>query len=81
LIPNPEEVFSSNRDGGQGYDDIYKFWKQKLVNNYLKVTDTSLLRFLWGYSLFDNKFNPMGTVNTDDKGNYTFTVECGKRIM
>jgi hypothetical protein len=25
LIPNPEEVFSSNRDGGQGYDDIYKF--------------------------------------------------------
>jgi hypothetical protein len=20
----------------------------------------------------------MGTVNTDDKGNYTFSVECGK---
>jgi VCBS repeat-containing protein len=29
-------------------------------------------------SLFDNKFNPIGTVNTDDKGNYTFSVECGK---
>jgi hypothetical protein len=29
LIPNPEEVFSSNRDGGQGYDDIYKFLKLK----------------------------------------------------
>jgi hypothetical protein len=25
LIPNPEGFFSSNRDGGQGYDDIYKF--------------------------------------------------------
>jgi hypothetical protein len=22
LILNPEEVFSSNRDGGQGYDDL-----------------------------------------------------------
>ena len=29
-------------------------------------------------SLFDNKFNPMRTVNTDDKGIYTFTVECCK---
>jgi protocatechuate 3,4-dioxygenase beta subunit len=29
-------------------------------------------------SLFDNKFNPIGTVNTDAKGNYTFSVECGK---
>jgi hypothetical protein len=26
---NPEEVFSSNRDGGQGYDDIYKFLETK----------------------------------------------------
>jgi hypothetical protein len=26
LTPNPEEAFSlSNRAGGQGYDDIYKF--------------------------------------------------------
>jgi hypothetical protein len=29
LTPNPEEVFSSNRDGGQGYDDIYKFLETK----------------------------------------------------
>jgi hypothetical protein len=28
LTPNPEELFSSNRAGGQGYDDIYK-WKLK----------------------------------------------------
>jgi hypothetical protein len=25
LTPNPERLFSSNRAGGQGYDDIYKF--------------------------------------------------------
>jgi hypothetical protein len=29
LTPNPEEAFSSNRAGGQGYDDIYKFLKLK----------------------------------------------------
>jgi outer membrane protein OmpA-like peptidoglycan-associated protein len=29
-------------------------------------------------SLFDNKFSPTGTVISDDKGNYTFSIECGK---
>jgi hypothetical protein len=29
LTPNPEEAFSSNRAGGQGYDDIYKFLETK----------------------------------------------------
>jgi hypothetical protein len=44
------------------------------------VTDTITSEILVGakISLFDNKFNPMGTVNTDDKGIYTFSVECGK---
>ena len=76
--------FSSNRDGGQGYDDIYKFLETKklLCEQELsgKVTDTITSEILVGakISLFDNKFNPMGTVNTDDKGIYTFTVECGK---
>jgi hypothetical protein len=44
------------------------------------VTDTITSEILVGakISLFDNKFNPMETVNTDDKGIYTFTVECGK---
>ena len=44
------------------------------------MTDLTTSEILLGakLSLFDNKFNPMGTVNTDDKGIYTFTVECGK---
>jgi outer membrane protein OmpA-like peptidoglycan-associated protein/tetratricopeptide (TPR) repeat protein len=76
--------FSSNRDGGQGYDDIYKFLETKKLlceqQLYGKVTDLATSEILPGakISLFDNKFNPMGTVNTDDKGNYTFSVECGK---
>jgi protocatechuate 3,4-dioxygenase beta subunit len=45
------------------------------------VTDLATSEILPGakISLFDNKFNPIGTVNTDDKGNYTFSVECGKK--
>ena len=75
---------SSNRDGGQGYDDIYKFLETKKLlceqQLYGKVTDLATSEILPGakISLFDNKFNPMGTVNSDDEGNYTFSVECGK---
>jgi hypothetical protein len=29
LTPNPEGFLSSNRAGGQGYDDIYKFLETK----------------------------------------------------
>jgi outer membrane protein OmpA-like peptidoglycan-associated protein len=76
--------FSSNRDGGQGYDDIYKFLETKRLlceqELFGKVTDTVTSEILVGakISLFDKRFNPMGTVKTDDKGVYTFTVECGK---
>ena len=75
---------SSNRAGGQGYDDIYKFLETKKLlceqQLYGKVTDLATSEILEGakISLFDNKFNPKGTVNTDAKGNYTFSVECGK---
>jgi hypothetical protein len=82
LIPNPEEVFSSNRDGGQGYDDIYKFLEtKKLVNNYLESDRHITSEILVGLKSFDNKFNPMGTVNTDDKGIYTLLLNAAKRIM
>ncbi|TDE00752.1 OmpA family protein [Flavobacterium hiemivividum] len=75
---------SSNRDGGQGYDDIYKFLETKKLiceqELYGKVTDLATSKIIPGakVSLFDNKYNPMGTVNSDEKGMYTFSVECGK---
>ena len=43
--------FSSNRDGGLGYDDI---------------------------SLFDNQFNLISEVISDEKGDYLFSVDCDK---
>jgi hypothetical protein len=52
LTPNPEEALSSNRAGGQGYDDIYKFLETKKLlceqELYGKVTDLVTLRFFQG---------------------------------
>jgi hypothetical protein len=47
------------------------------------VTDLVTSEILPGakISLFDNKFNPIGTVNTDAKGNYTFLWNAEKLIM
>jgi outer membrane protein OmpA-like peptidoglycan-associated protein/tetratricopeptide (TPR) repeat protein len=75
---------SSNRDGGQGYDDIYKFLEtRKLICEqqlYGKVNDLFTSEIISGakISLFDNNFNPLVTVDSDDKGQYAFSVECGK---
>ena len=76
--------FSSNRDGGQGYDDIYKFLElRKLTCEqelYGEVTDLATKEILpdTKISLFDSRFTLIGTVNSDEKGNYSFAVECGE---
>ncbi|TDD93599.1 OmpA family protein [Flavobacterium cellulosilyticum] len=75
---------SSNRNGGQGYDDIYKFLETKKLKCeqelYGKVTDliTGLILVDAKISLFDTKFNLIKTTVTDPTGTYTFAVECGK---
>jgi len=76
--------FSSNRDGGQGYDDIYKFLETKrLICEQLlygEITDlvTKELILDAKISLYDSQFTLVNTTVSDDKGNYTFKVECGK---
>lgn len=75
---------SSNRDGGLGYDDIYKFLETRKLTCeqelYGDVTDLDSKLPLANakVTLFDKKMNLIKTFNTDDKGNYSFTVECGK---
>lgn len=76
---------TSNRDGGKGYDDIYKFLEtRKLVcEQELSgiVTDLKTGEILPNtkVTLFDEKFNKLAEVVSDDKGFYKFdTVECGK---
>ncbi|MFV8376007.1 OmpA family protein, partial [Flavobacterium sp. GSP11] len=76
--------FSSNRDGGQGYDDIYKFLEtKKLICEqflYGEITDITTKELLPNtkITLYDSQFNLVNTTTSDDKGNYSFTVECGK---
>ncbi|MES2573747.1 MAG: OmpA family protein [Bacteroidota bacterium] len=76
---------SSNRTGGQGSDDIYKFIETKRLKCeqelYGTVTDLATAKVLpdTKVSLFDNMFNLINTTITDTKGNYSFAiVECGK---
>jgi outer membrane protein OmpA-like peptidoglycan-associated protein/tetratricopeptide (TPR) repeat protein len=76
--------FTSNRDGGQGSDDIYKFLETRklicLQGLSGIVTDLETSEILPGtkVSLFDNQFNSISTIITDGNGYYSFQVECGK---
>ena len=76
--------FSSNREGGQGFDDIYKFLETKKLiceqELFGTITDleTKIALPNTKVSLFDSRFNPKGEVMSDANGNYSFMVECGK---
>ena len=75
---------TSNREGGNGYDDIYKFLETKklICEQVLSgiVTDMATNEILseTKVSLFDNKFNKIKETQTDAKGFYSFDLECGK---
>jgi outer membrane protein OmpA-like peptidoglycan-associated protein len=76
--------FTSNKDGGQGSDDIYKFLEtRKLTCDqelYGLITDMATGEILSNtkLTLYDSQFNVIGTTESDQYGNYTFTVECSK---
>jgi outer membrane protein OmpA-like peptidoglycan-associated protein len=76
--------FTSNRDGGLGYDDIYKFLELKKITCqqilFGEITDIVTAELLpdTKITLFDNQFNIISTTVSDDKAAYSFTVECGK---
>ncbi|PWA06092.1 OmpA family protein [Flavobacterium psychrotolerans] len=75
---------SSNRTGGKGYDDIYKFLETKkliceqVLSGIVTDLETSEILADTKVTLFDDKFNKIMEVQSDDKGFYTFDVECGK---
>ncbi|MDR6967332.1 outer membrane protein OmpA-like peptidoglycan-associated protein/tetratricopeptide (TPR) repeat protein [Flavobacterium arsenatis] len=78
--------FSSNREGGQGYDDIYKFKElRKLICEQLLagiVTDASTGEILTDtkVTLLDEKMNKIAETYSDAKGYYSFDIiECKKK--
>lgn len=76
--------FTSNRTGGKGYDDIYKFiethklaCEQKLAG-IITDKETSAILPNTKVSLFDEKIQLVKECLSDEKGQYIFEVECGK---
>ena len=76
--------FTSNRNGGKGYDDIYKFTEtrkltcQQFLAGIITDIETGLILVNAKVSLFDGKFNFLKYNISDENGHYSFEVECGK---
>ena len=76
--------FTSNRKGGKGYDDIYKFTEtrklaceQRVIGTITNIETARILPDT-KLSLFDEKFQLLKEGISDRDGNYSFEVHCGK---
>ncbi|MET0946208.1 MAG: OmpA family protein, partial [Flavobacterium sp.] len=75
--------FSSNKDGGQGSDDIYKFLETKKLRCIQELTGTitdaktGIILPESKVSLYENQTVLNSTI-ADASGNYSFPVDCGK---
>ena len=75
--------FSSNKDGGQGSDDIYKFLETKKLRCIQELTGTitdaktGIVLPESKVSLYENQTVLNSTI-ADTSGNYSFPVDCGK---
>ncbi|WP_347069588.1 OmpA family protein [Flavobacterium sp. WV_118_3] len=85
LIMNSQKqtgYFSSNRDGGQGSDDIYKvqeFRCEQLLKGIITDKESGLPLANAKVSLFDANMKPIGSMQTDSGGLYRFeTIDCDK---
>ncbi|PRZ19241.1 OmpA family protein [Flavobacterium granuli] len=76
--------FTSNRPGGKGYDDIYKFTEIKKISceqslsGIISDQDTGLVLANSVVSLFDEKFVLLKETKADENGYYDFQLICGK---
>lgn len=79
---------SSNRDGGNGSDDIYKFLETKeieftcdqLLIGVVTDSETGAVLPNTKLTLFDEKFNKLKETISDAEGKYDFgVVECEKK--
>ena len=82
---NRSGFFSSNREGGIGYDDIYRFTEtKKLVCNQTlagTVVDLESDTVLENahVKLLDEKFQEVAQITTGKDGSYSFEVKCNEK--
>jgi outer membrane protein OmpA-like peptidoglycan-associated protein/tetratricopeptide (TPR) repeat protein len=78
-----EGYFSSNKEGGQGSDDIYKFLETKALrciqelNGTITDTETGVILPGAKVTLYEN-MTILNTTFADVNGLYKFPVDCGK---
>ena len=76
--------YSSNRNGGNGSDDIYKFSEirnivcEKQITGSIIDQDSKEAITDAKVSLFDENFKFIKESSSDDSGHYEFDVLCGK---
>jgi outer membrane protein OmpA-like peptidoglycan-associated protein/tetratricopeptide (TPR) repeat protein len=78
--------FSSNRDGGKGYDDIYQFLEMRPLKPKCKpelngtITELASGQILPNVkiALFDDQYKIINETESDINGNYSFNVESKK---
>ncbi|MFH6995879.1 OmpA family protein [Flavobacterium sp. FlaQc-48] len=76
--------FSSNKDGGQGSDDIYKFLETRRLkciqelNGIITDAETNIILPGTKVTLYDSQGGIKSNTISDSDGAYTFAVECGK---
>lgn len=81
-VTNKESLgfFSSNRDGGSGYDDIYTFTVcTHTLTGLITDIDTKAILPNAKVILFDDKMNKISETTSSDKGAYSFKIECNKK--
>ena len=81
---NRNGFFTSNREGGNGYDDIYRFTElrkltcEQMLSGIITDQETGTQLSEAKVSLFDNEFKFITESSSDGKGKYNFEVLCGK---
>ena len=74
--------FSSNRDGGIGFDDIYTF---RICTHTLSglITDIDTKEILPNSKviLYDDKMNKISETIASEKGLYSFKIDCNKKYL
>ncbi|MDO9593946.1 MAG: OmpA family protein [Lutibacter sp.] len=77
---NEKGYFSSNREGGIGDDDIYRFTKEKTYNVHGLVQDKNSLLPLPNtlVTLFDENNNFISEITVGEDAKYSFDIENNK---
>ena len=72
--------FSSNRDGGSGFDDIYTFNVcMHIITGLITDVDTKEILPNAKVILFDDKMNKISETTASENGSYSFKIECNKK--